>query len=372
MKDVPNWLTCFFVMYKITYFDFSDLRYSSFFLNGFFANEKEFGYRLSISRKAPQELEDLQPFPGWLNEMVPLSLYRVEGDDPFLFCIDGDDKNGSDEPLGDFYRPFLERCRFYFKVNYNAEVIKESDELKPYASKIKPIPIVYPLALSEPWRLRPKLTPVGGPLWPPSAMRRRLWFLRQAKSLENYQQLRNSEKDIDLFFVTTLYHQPKFKELDAKRRVLVDGLNQYEQFKIFAKYVCQDKIEKEICGPHETEFMNYEEYLKQSARARLGIYIRGNHDGLSFKFGELMAMGKPIVGETLMNNKDNMYAYDRFGEQFAYDDPADLIDRVIYLLQNPQELEELRRTNIETFEKHFTPKPVVKQILDQIGVFDVK
>jgi hypothetical protein len=356
-------------MNKVTYFDFSDLRYSSFFLNGFLANESERGYRLEISRKAPPEFEDLHPLPGWLNEMVPLSLYRVEGNDPFLFCIEGDDKNGLDEPLGEFYRPFLERCRYYFKVNYNADVINESDELQPFASKIKPTPIVYPLASSVPWRLRPKLTPIGGPLWPSSAIRRRTSFLRQAISQEKYLQLRNRNRDIDLFFVTTLYPQSKYKDLVAQRRMLVDGLNQYGQFNILAKYVCLGKSCEEECGPYETELMDYRDYLEYSARSRLGIYIRGNHDGLSFKFGELMAMGKPIVGETMMNNRDNMYAYDRFEEQFAYDDPAELIDRVIYLLQNPQELEALRRTNMETFDNHFTPKPVVKNILDQLDVF---
>ena len=137
-------------MNKITYFDFSILRYSSLFLNGFFANEKERGYRLDISRKAPLEFEDLDPLPRWLTELIPLSLYRVEGDDPFLFCIDGDDKNGLNEPLGEFYRPFLERCRYFFKVNYNADVINKSDELSPFASKIKPVPIHLWVSLPSP------------------------------------------------------------------------------------------------------------------------------------------------------------------------------------------------------------------------------
>lgn len=356
-------------MNKITYFDFSDLRYSSLFLNGFIANEKERGFRLDISRKVPPEFEDIDPLPGWLTEMVPLSLYRVEGSDPFLFCIDGDDKNGLNEPLGEFYRPFLERCRYYFKVNYNADVINESDELKPFASKIKPTPIVYPLAPSEPWRLRPKLTPIGGPIWPSSAIRRRLSFLRRANSGEKNNQLRNCEKDIDVFFITTLYTQPKYKEMVAKRRELVDGLNQYEQFNIIARYVCPGNTGEAECGPYETELLDYRDYLRLSARSRIGIYIRGNHDGLSFKFGELMAMGKPIVGETLMNNRDNMYAYDHFKEQFAYDDPAELIDRVTYLLHNQQKLEDLRRANMETFDNYFTPKPIVKDILDQLDAF---
>jgi hypothetical protein len=108
--------------------------------------------------------------------------------------------------------------------------------------------------------------------------------------------------------------------------------------------------------------------LDLNARSRVGVYVRGNHDCLAFKFGELMAMGKPIVGETLMNNRENMYAYDRFDEQFAFDDPQELVERVIYLLEHPAELHELREINTATFENHFAPNPLVKNILDQIGI----
>jgi glycosyltransferase involved in cell wall biosynthesis len=114
--------------------------------------------------------------------------------------------------------------------------------------------------------------------------------------------------------------------------------------------------------------MDQREYFDLNARSRVGIYVRGNHDCLAFKFGELMAMGKPIVGETLMNNRENMYAYDRFDEQFAYDDAQELVERVIYLLENPRVLEELGKANTATFENHFAPKPLVKNILDQIGI----
>jgi spore maturation protein CgeB len=63
-----------------------------------------------------------------------------------------------------------------------------------------------------------------------------------------------------------------------------------------------------------------------------------------------------------------MYTYDHFEEQFAYDDPEELVDRTVYLLEHPRYLEELKRANIETFENHFTPKPVVKSILDQMDL----
>jgi hypothetical protein len=349
----------------VTYYDFSDLRFVSLFINGLLANEKERGYRFEISRGLPPEFEDLDPAANLITGMIPVSLYRVNGRDPFLFCIDGDDKSGADEPLGEFFRPFLERCKYYFKVNYNADVIAQKEELKPFAAKIKPVPVVYPIAPLQPWRLRPKVTPINGRSWPLQASRRRIRYLRTFTSLDNYRRMRNRDRDIDVFCNFILYNQPKYKEMIARRRAVVDGLNQFDQFNIVAGYACSDNLP---CGPYESELMDQRTYLDLNSRSRVGVYVRGNHDCLAFKFGELMAMGKPIVGETLFNNQENMYAYDRFDEQFAFDDPQELVARVIYLLEHPAELQELREINTATFENHFAPKPLVKNILDQIGI----
>jgi len=355
-------------MTTITYYDFSDLRFASLFINGFLANEKERGYRFDISREAPPEFADLDPAANWMTEIIPVSLYRVNGRDPFLFCIDGDDKSGADEPWGEFYQPFLERCRYYFKVNYNAGVIAQSDELKPFAAKIKPVPVVYPIAPSQPWRLLPKVTPLNGRPWPLQAIKRRIRYLRTFTSLDKYRELRARDKDIDVFCNFILYEQPKYEDMIARRRSVIEALNQYDQFNIVASYFCPSKSGEEDCGPNESDLLDQRHYFDYKSRSRVGVYVRGNHDCLAFKFGELMAMGKPIAGETLMNNRENMYAYDRFDEQFAYDDPQELVERIIYLLENPRELAELRKVNTATFENHFTPKPLVKDILDQIGI----
>jgi hypothetical protein len=61
-----------------------------------------------------------------------------------------------------------------------------------------------------------------------------------------------------------------------------------------------------------------------------------------------------------------MYALDRFNEQFAYDEPELLVERVLYLLENPREADELRRANIATFENLLTPCQVVATMLNQL------
>jgi hypothetical protein len=116
--------------------------------------------------------------------------------------------------------------------------------------------------------------------------------------------------------------------------------------------------------------MPYETYLSTLARARIAIYVRGSFGCLSTKFGELMAMGKAIVGETLLNNRDNMLAYDSFAEQFAYDDPRDMVERIVDLLGRPDELARLEQANTRTYEAHFTPGALVAGLLDQLPGFD--
>jgi hypothetical protein len=79
-----------------------------------------------------------------------------------------------------------------------------------------------------------------------------------------------------------------------------------------------------------------------------------------------MVLGSPVVGETILNNTDYLYGFPHFDEQFAYDEPEALVERVYYLLNHPDQIEELRRANTETFEKHFTPRAMVAGILDQL------
>jgi hypothetical protein len=72
------------------------------------------------------------------------------------------------------------------------------------------------------------------------------------------------------------------------------------------------------------------------------------------------------VGEPLLNNQQNMYAYDNFYEQFSYVEPREIADRIAELTANPAKLQQLGETNTVTFENHFTPEAVVRKILNHI------
>jgi hypothetical protein len=351
-------------MNKITYYDFTNIIYSGLFINGFLKNEDEYDYRFVVSNQMPPEFEDLNQDVLHYTQQ-PYSILRYEGKEQFLFCIDAGDMNGSESTV-EYYAPYLERCQYFFKVNYNADVIAQTDLLNRYASKIKPVPIVYPIALSRPWLLRPRF---GGPGWSLAAIKRRSKDLLKTVRLNNYRKLRHIDEDLDLFFTISLYKDPMYEEVNQKRRILVDLINdKMKKYNILAGYICLDNESSADCGPNQIQAMRHSDVLRHYARSRVGLYVRGLHGCLSYKFGELMALGTPIAGETILNNRANMYTYDHFEEQFAYDDPEELVDRTVYLLEHPRYLEELKRANIETFENHFTPKPVVKSILDQMDL----
>ena len=61
-----------------------------------------------------------------------------------------------------------------------------------------------------------------------------------------------------------------------------------------------------------------------------------------------------------------MYAYDSFSEQFNYEEPKEMADRIAELIADPVILQHLRETNTATFEKQFTPEAVVRQIIKRI------
>jgi hypothetical protein len=359
-------------MTKITYYDFTNLRYTAFFLNGFAENADERGFRFEVSGREPPEFADLALTREYLpRDHAFHAIFRYEGNDSFLFCIDAGDLNGNVALGGGYHFALLEKCRYYFKVNYNTHTILNNPALRPYAEKIKPIPLVFPIATTQPWRYMPRCLPGQGAIWPMEAIVKRSKSLLSSASLDTYRQLRNNPKDIDVFFVIRIYSDPSGKhdeilnENNARRSAIVEGLNKHGRFNMFVRYAV---TENEDIGPLGTRYIRFREYLKLMSRARVGVYVRGYADCLSFKFGQLMALGMPIVGETILNNTENMYVLDRFGEQFAYDDPEFLVERVLYLLDNPGEAESLRRANVATFENLLTPGPVVAAILDQIGM----
>ena len=351
---------------KITYYDFCNLHYAGFYVKGFQDNAGERGYQFEVSNKQPPELTEIDLHKQWLPKYLSMFLiFRYEGEESFLFAVDASDLNG-DVSMGGYVIPLLNICRYYFKVNYNKEAIAGNPQLAPFQHKILPLPNVFPVAVSQPWRFLPKLTPFGSPIWPRKAIEWRFKALRTIPSLDDYRRMRALPKDIDVFYIAILRPEdgkPVNVEPNRRRRAIVEGLNKYGRYNIMARYL---DLDGSIGGPLVVPRMKVDKYLNYMARSRINIYVRGSSGCRSFKFGELMALGNAIVGETILNNREMMYGFDYFEEQFAYDEPEEMIERIIDMLEHPTLIEDYSRANQETFEKRLAPGPVVAAILDKL------
>ena len=108
-------------------------------------------------------------------------------------------------------------------------------------------------------------------------------------------------------------------------------------------------------------------YLGCLARSKTAIYVRGLHNCLSFKFGQLLSLGMPIVGQTIKNNRDNIMSNKYFNEQFAYNNPKEIAQEIAKLLINPVKQKELSISNANIFDAKFSPRVIVSDILRQIN-----
>ena len=360
-------------MAKITYYDFSDLYYAGFFAQGFLHLQEQTAHDFRVAKNVPDEIDDLE-LPTWIAHRKPPStaIFRYEDDGHnFLFCIDANDHNGHNPELPHSYPgyhiPLIERVKCYFKVNYNENVVLADPLIAPFANKIIPIPLVYPVRVSKPRQFLPNLIPFHGQKWSVSAIKRRRRHLKELLPLQEYRRLRQVPRDLDVFFLTTIYTSENHEEINAWRLAVLEAISAYSHLKTHIGFVSNSENLPPPFARFQHKPMPFEEYMSQLARSKIGLYTRGTFGALSFKFGQYFALGKAIVGEPLLNNRQNMYAYDHFSEQFNYTEPAEISGRIAEMVADSAELKQLSASNIATFEQHFTPIAVARQILDLLA-----
>jgi hypothetical protein len=357
---------------KITYYDFSHVDYGSFFVEGFLQLQNEGGHNFRVSKNIPDEIADLE-ITRWITYRKPPTTFVFRYEDPlsnFLFCVDANDHNGQDPHLADIYPgyhfPLIERIKFYFKINYHEETVLANPRLSSLAHKIIPLPLVYPVRPSQTRSLMPSITPLGKQRWPISVARHRLGRLHKLMPLQEYRQLREVPRDLDVFFMISLYMSKSHEEINARRLALLEAISGYTNLKTVIGFVTNDELPAPFAR-FQLQPMPFDEYMATLARSRIGLYTRGTFGALSFKFGQYFALGKPIVGEPLLNNRQNMYGYDHFSEQFNYSEPEAIAAKIAELAADPHRLQELKAANTATFEEHFTPLAVVRQLMRHIS-----
>ena len=350
---------------QITYYDFNDINYSGYFLTGFIQNERLFGYGLKVSKKIPALLFDPAMGGPYKKTLPQICLFGARIDRrEFYFCIDCRDSCSSDPERLGWHLPLLEKVRFYFKVNYNEDVIRNDHRLAA-RDNIIPVPLFFPLK-------PPRTLPFFQRVLPNSAIN---WSLRDTWARfrklsvlpgpEDMGRLRRTQKDLDVFFVTRFYGQEHHSAHNHYRLRIMKEIKKHPDIVSMVGMTSDEKLRDEFSG-FEMKALPLRVYLKNLARARIAIYVRGLHDCISYKLGQYLALGLPIVGQPILNNRKMLYEKDRFPEQFAFDDPVEIARRIVRLLNDPEELKTLGDINAKTFDACFTPARVVSGMLKHL------
>lgn len=275
---------------KITYYDFSYIGDAGFHILGFQRTENELGHRFSVSKKPPPELIDFD-IPSWIHLKRPASImiFRYEGQGQnFLFCIDSGDYNGSFPEYPGYYLELLEKVNFYFKVNYLKDVIDKDPHLAALAHKIIPLPLTFGLKPDNSKLFLPKILPGGGVHWSLEASKRRIRFLKDLLTLEDFEKMSRIPRDIDVFFVSILYRNPELEEMNAFRLALVEHLSKQKSLNMVIGFVSNKDDLPEPYASFKLPRMDLETYMNQLARSKIGVYVRGTWDANSYKFGSFM------------------------------------------------------------------------------------
>jgi hypothetical protein len=352
---------------RIVYYDFADLFYSSYYLLGFMANKENFNYDFSITKDIPPLLRSSAFDDTWRKILFSICLFKATvGGEEFYFCIDTRDSAKPDALNGlGYHLPLLDTVKYYFKANYDRVVVEEDPRLRPHARKIIPVDIFFPLKVPGMLRLLPRLTNCPEVGWSRRNVLNRVKELISPVNLSHVRNLRNAPKDLDFFFVMTYYSDDIHQKHNEFRYQLITEIRKLPGISAEAGFASRRPLPGKF-GSVQVRRYDLNEYLEVLAKSRVGIYVRGMYDCLSFKLGQFLALGLPVIGQTLQNNRENLYQNPYFKDQFRFDEVHDIVQNAVEALRQPELLTAWSRSNASTYDSTFTPEAVTAKMLSRM------
>jgi len=347
----------------IVYYDFADIRYSSFYSTGFRLNAARCGYRFQFSRKVPRLLDDPAVRVNWRNDSTRacLLLYRfTSGEDDYYFCIDTHDYSRS------YPWPLLERVRAYFKVNYDPDQVPRDRDYAAQVEKIKPVMPFFPLRDGRVERL-PRLLPSRTMAWNHHDMARRIIDAPRVPTLQALRALRGGDKAHDVVFLSAYYPEAVHAPAMELRYELMREFDRLGFSRSLYGFATRMKLPEPFATYSMPRF-SFEDYLRALAQARLAIYVRGCLDCISFKFEEYLCLGVPVVGQTIANNRERLTGLPHVAEQFAFDSPGDIAREAAVLLGEGDRSRALAESNARVFDTDLSPQATTAEVLEVLGV----
>jgi hypothetical protein len=295
------------------------------------------------------------PLLGRTKNQCPAVFECVNGSDPFYFCIDTHDSAHSFEPT------LLAECRYYFKLNLLRRPDGTPDAPEPGRDKVRPIGPCFPVSTGVTSTVVPSMELLlRQPLQEFRRARGRLGFHIREPTVEQIVALRGTPKQHDVYFVQA-YYPIKHQAFNRIRLEIMTALRACRDIAGVVGFLGSDLPD---------EYRDFSlartsrlEHLRSMAASRLLVYVRGPHDCVSFKFGEQLALGVPIVGQTLFIDHQRLLPNDALRCQYAYDDPEYLVQTAREWLAQDALLQSIGEANARIFDEYFTPWAVAGEIL---------
>ena len=354
-------------MTTITYFDLASEYYMAYPLDGLLMGADGRGWKFRIAKKPPSILCDIDLPRKDTERLFALGIFQVSsGTCTKWFCIDAHDNSA---PEG-YFGPVLEKFEHYFKLNYDPSVFVKDPELARFKAKIHPLGCTFAIRPARPWLFLPRLTPCKAYGWNWFSIKRRLRSLQRNPSLQWYRDLRLRRPDKDVFLVRRYYHESGHFQSNLNCLRIFESVKKMSSVSGYMGFTAKsgampEDFRKYALGPDRL----MRDHLFLLARSRVCIYMPGTYNCLSFKFGQYLALGKPIVGLKLpfwpvpeMDEDDKKL----LEEQFCCTEPEQIAAKVLELLRDTKRLDFLKANNIRIFERYFSPQSVARGILNRV------
>jgi hypothetical protein len=350
-------------MDHITYYDFNYLYFSSFFVTGFLENAATCHYRFKVSNATPGIISDSMN-ETWRSILFSVCVFKANlSGEEFFFCIDTRDSSRAGSLNGNGYHlPLLAKVKYYFKVNYNKEAIRDDPDLEPFVHKIFPALPFFPLRSTRPYMLMPRIRPCAATGWKMRNAAQRLKALYVIPTLDYFIQLRKNQKSFDIFFLSAFYPEERHRTHMDHRLETMKEIRRLHRGKSLVGFAARGVIPRNF-AEFQVEPHPMKEYLDLLSRSKIAIYVVGLHDCLSFKLGQYLALGLPIIGQRIRNNADAIMTAWGFDQQFAFEDPKEIAYQTIVLLHDNERRVALGLSNADEFDRRFTPTMVTLEIL---------
>lgn len=353
-------------MSTITYYDLASEYYLAYVLNGLVSEVPNWKCKIRVSKMLPPILDGLILPNNDSHRIFSLGLFKVNSSKGCKWlCIDAHD----DSSIEGYFHSVLERVDYYFKLNLDPIVIKADPYLAHYSEKIHPLGCAFPIGFSSPWSFLPRPLPCKLYAWDWLSIKRRILSMNRLPSIEWYRELRKCQPIHDVFLVRRYYtelehadsNENYFRVFESARHTGLGGHLGFTGNPNCMPY----KIKEHFLVGN----ISYREHVTMTSACRVCLYLPGVYNCLSFKFGQYLALGKPIVGLKLpfwpltdMTQED----ISLLEEQFCCTEPEEIPAKVVELLGDSEKISALNALNIRLFERYFSPAAVGRRILHTV------